>query len=71
MGEKVTYYMSARTKGRTSDWQRARPLAQYDPVNAPYDADYYTGKLNDWLERYGMFLGVAQPPQHVQGELEF
>jgi DNA polymerase elongation subunit (family B) len=70
MGERVTYYVTARTKGRTNDWQRARPLSLYDPQAAPYDADYYTEKLNDWLERYGGFLGV-QPPQAVQGELGF
>jgi DNA polymerase elongation subunit (family B) len=71
MGERVTYYVTARTKGRTSDWQRARPLALYDAMKAPYDADYYTEKLNDWLERYGGFLGVAKPPEPVQGELGF
>jgi DNA polymerase, archaea type len=70
MGERVTYYVTARTRGRTSDWQRARPLSLYDAVNAPYDADYYTEKLNDWLERYGAFLGV-KAPEHVQGELAF
>ena len=70
MGERVTYYMTARTKGRISDWQCARPLSLYDAVNAPYDADYYTEKLNDWLERYGVFLGV-KAPEHVQGELAF
>src|SRR5688500_66543 len=70
MGERVTYYVTARTKGRTSDWQRARPLTLYDPLHAPYDADYYTEKLNDWLERYGVFLGV-KPPQHIQDELAF
>lgn len=69
MGERVTYYVTTRTKGRTNDWQRARPLSLYDAVSAPYDADYYTEKLNDWLERYGVFLGVAKPPEHVQGEL--
>jgi hypothetical protein len=70
MGERVTYYMTVRTKGRTSDWQRARPLSLHDPLNAPYDADYYTEKLNDWLERYGAFLGAKAPAQ-VQGELSF
>jgi DNA polymerase I len=70
MGERVTYYVTARTKARTSDWQRARPLVMYDRMTAPYDADYYTEKLNDWLDRYGVFLGV-KPPEHqqVQGEL--
>ena len=70
MGERVTYYVTARSRARTSDWQRSRPLALYDPVEAPYDADYYTEKLNDWLERYGGFLGLGGEPE-VQGELLF
>jgi DNA polymerase elongation subunit (family B) len=68
MGERVSYYITGRQKGKTSDWQRARPVALYDPVAAPYDAGYYTDKLDDWLERYGPFLGV-KPAGGVQGEL--
>jgi DNA polymerase elongation subunit (family B) len=69
MGERVSYYITARMKGRTSDWQRARPLALYDAMNAPYDPDYYQEKLNDWLERYGGFLGDKPKPVQEQGEL--
>ncbi|MEI6464792.1 MAG: DNA polymerase domain-containing protein [Verrucomicrobiota bacterium] len=70
MGERVSYYITARLKGRTSDWQRARALAAYDPVAAPYDPDYYQEKLDDWLERYGGFLGAKPPPPaQEQGEL--
>jgi hypothetical protein len=57
MGERVTYYITAKTKGQTSDWQRARPLQDHDPAQAPYDPAYYSEKLDDWLERYGTFLG--------------
>ena len=72
MGERVSYYITPKTKGKTSDWQRARALALHDSVTAPYDADYYQEKLNDWLERYGTFLGVKpQPPPQDQGELRF
>ncbi len=70
MGERVTYYVTARSRGRTNDWQRARPLALFDAVEAPYDADYYTEKLEDWLKRYGGFLGLGGTPE-VQGELAF
>lgn len=70
VGERITYYITARTGGRSSDWQRARPLALHDPEQAAYDADYYTEKLNDWLERYGGFLGRGQPST-VQEELQF
>jgi DNA polymerase, archaea type len=72
MGERVTYYITPKQKGKTSDWQRARPLGLYDPVAAPYDPDHYAGKLDDWIERYGRFIGVSEPPKPVddrQGEL--
>ena len=72
MGDRVTYYVTARMKGRSSDWQRARALALFDPINAPYDPEYYLEKLNDWLTRYGNFLGVkkeAEKSAEVQGEL--
>ena len=36
--------------------------AAYDPVTAPYDPDYYQEKLDDWLERYGVFLGDKPRP---------
>jgi DNA polymerase I len=67
MGERVSYYIGAKAKGQTSDWQRARPLASYDPATAPYDPVYYLGKIDDWLERYGRFLGIQ--PQAAQQEL--
>jgi DNA polymerase elongation subunit (family B) len=70
MGDRVSYYITAKAKGKTSDWQRARPLALYDPAGAPYDPDYYVEKLDDWLKRYGTFLG-HKPPAPAQGELAF
>jgi DNA polymerase elongation subunit (family B) len=68
MGERVSYYITAKAKGKTSDWQRARALALYDAATAPYDPNYYLEKLDDWLERYGTFLGV-KPLGDGQGEL--
>ena len=44
----------------------------YDPVASPYDPGHYDGKLDDWLERYGRFLGVDAPSKKAdtrQGEL--
>jgi DNA polymerase elongation subunit (family B) len=72
MGDRVAYYITPGQKGRTSDWQRTRPLALYDPVAAPYDPEYYAGKIDDWLERYGKFLGVSARSKEAdtrQGEL--
>lgn len=68
MGERVAYYILPKVKGRTSDWQRARPLALYDASTAPYDPDYYLKKIDDWLDRYGAFLGV-KPGDSNQGDL--
>ena len=68
MGDRVTYYITPKLKGKTSDWQRARPATLHDPATAPYDPDYYTDKLDDWIERYGTFLGI-KPPGDGQGEL--
>ena len=58
MGERVTYYIAPRQKGQTSDWQRARALAEFDAQTAPYDPVYYLEKIDDWLERYGRFAGL-------------
>lgn len=67
MGERVSYYITTKQKGMTSDWQRARPLAAYDATTAPYDPVYYLEKLDDWAERYGRFAGIA--PQSSQQQL--
>jgi len=67
MGDRVNYYITAKAKGQTADWQRARPVVAYDREKAPYDSAYYLDKLDDWLERYGKFLGVAAAKP--QGEL--
>ena len=68
MGDRVSYYITAKQKGRASDWQRARPVELFDAAAAPYDPGYYIDKLDDWLERYGPFLGIKPPPP-MQGEL--
>ena len=60
MGERVSYYIGPKGKGQTSDWQRARPLVGFDPVRAPYAPEYYIVKIDDWVERYGRFLGIER-----------
>lgn len=73
MGERVRYYITAKSKGRSADWQRARALALHDPEKFPYDPDHYLAKIDDWLERYGSFLGAVSAPkgEAAQGELAF
>ncbi|MDX2110451.1 MAG: DNA polymerase domain-containing protein [Verrucomicrobiota bacterium] len=67
MGDKVSYYITRKEKGKSSDWQRARAVKEYDPVKAPYDPEYYLKKIDDWLERYGEFYQPA--PVNRQQEL--
>lgn len=67
MGERVSYYIAPRRPGETADWQRARPLAEFDPEAAPYDPGHYLEKIDDWVKRYGRFAGVR--PQDDQQEL--
>jgi len=67
MGERVSYYIGPKAKGQTSDWQRARPLERFDADKAPYDPEYYLVKIDDWIERYGRFLGIK--PQTAQQEM--
>lgn len=52
MGEKVSYFIGPKEKGMTSDWQRAFPVEEFDPVACQYDPKYYIKKLDDWLKRY-------------------
>ena len=68
MGERVAYFITPKQKGQTSDWQRARPIELFDATAMPYDASYYTDKLDDWIERYGKFIG-AKPVGDGQGDL--
>jgi DNA polymerase elongation subunit (family B) len=67
MGDRVSYFITAKAKGRAADWQRAQAVAAYDLKRNPYDPNYYASKLDDWLERYGRFLGAPAAP--AQGEL--
>jgi DNA polymerase I len=69
LGDRVSYYIGPKSKGKTSDWQRARAAALFDPVTAPYDPAYYLDKLEDWKLRYALFLPPPAAPAEVQGEL--
>ena len=76
MGERVSYYITAKAKGKTADWQRARPVELFDAAqpDAAYAPEYYLEKIDDWLERYGVFLGdeakqCAAATPGAQGEL--
>jgi DNA polymerase I len=69
LGDRVAYYITAKSKGKTADWQRARPVALFDAAAAPYDPAYYLEKLDDWLERHGPLLGVKPSAAPAQDEL--
>ena len=70
MGERVSYYLVPKSKGKTADWSRARPVAAFDPAKpeTAYDPLAYLDKLDDWVERHGALFGMP-PAGGVQGEL--
>ncbi len=68
-GDRVAYYIVRGEKKRMPDWQRARPVEHYDPEANPYDPDYYTRKIDDWLKRYGGFLNHQPAGDSRQSEL--
>jgi DNA polymerase elongation subunit (family B) len=70
MGERVSYYLVPKSKGKTADWSRARPIAAFDPAKpeTAYDPQAYLDKLDDWAERHGALFGMP-PAGGVQGEL--
>ena len=70
MGERVSYYIVPKSKGRTADWARARPVAAFDPARpeTAYEPQAYLDKLDDWVERYGALCGLT-PSAGAQGEL--
>ena len=65
MGTRVAYFISPKEKGKSSDWQRARLLLEFDPDKCPYAPEYYLAKLDDWEERFGSFYASGKG----QGEL--
>jgi DNA polymerase elongation subunit (family B) len=69
MGDRITFYIARARTGGSRDWERARLLEEYDPVQAPYDPDFYIRKLNDWLKRYEEFVSPPEAPKPVQQEL--
>ncbi|HEU5080441.1 MAG TPA: DNA polymerase domain-containing protein [Opitutaceae bacterium] len=69
MGDRVTYYVSA-AMNKTADWQRAKPIGAFDAVKAPYDREYYLNKLDEWVERYGPFLGIKPKVEQTEFLLE-
>ena len=55
MGDRISYYISPKEKGQTTDWQRANPVDFFDAETAPYDPKYYIKKMDDWRKRYAPF----------------
>ena len=64
-GDKVLYYIARGANPRDADWKKARPISAYDP-HAPYDAQYYSAKIDDWRKR---FSDLAGGEAQFQGEL--
>ncbi len=68
MGDRISYFIVAKQKGVTADWQRAHPVDHYDEEKLPYDPSYYIKKLDDWRKRYAPFCPELLADE-AQGEL--
>lgn len=69
-GDRVSYYITIKKKGEGSDWQRARPVSLFDAVQSPYDPEHYLEKLDDWIDRYGSYLGIKRVSEQTEFKLE-
>jgi DNA polymerase, archaea type len=70
MGDRISYYILPRQRGQTTNWQRARSLADFDPEHSPYDPKFYLKKLDEWVTKFGPFLEQEKlRPAEEQGEL--
>ena len=55
MGDRVSYYIGPKEKGKTANWQRAQPVEWFGQEGSAYDPAYYLKKLEDWRKRYSPF----------------
>ena len=55
MGDRVSYYIGPKEKGKTANWQRAHPVDWFGQEGSAYDPAYYLKKLEDWRKRYSPF----------------
>lgn len=63
MGERITYYVGPKEKGKTAMWQRAFSIDEYDALTCPYDAGTYLKKLKDWETKYVDLLALLNQTQ--------
>ncbi len=52
MGDRVTFYIGSKEKGKSAMWQRAYAIQDYDPNEFPYDIKLYLKKLDEWEKKY-------------------
>lgn len=69
-GDRVSYYITMKKGGDGSDWQRARPVSLFDPVQSPYDPDHYLKKVDEWIDRYGSYVGMKRVSEQTEFKLE-
>lgn len=58
MGERVTYFIGPKAKGKTAMWQRAFAVGEYDSDQCPYDRATYLKKLEEWESKYGDLMAL-------------
>lgn len=60
MGERVTYFIGPKEKGKTAMWQRAFAIGEFDAEHCPYDKATYLKKLDEWEQKYGELMSLGK-----------
>jgi DNA polymerase, archaea type len=61
-GDQISYYVKATPK-KVAAYEAAKLVTDFDPQNRDENIDYYVGKLDDLMKKFGGVAATAAPPQ--------
>jgi len=64
-GDQISYYIKATPK-KVPAYEAAKPASEFDPQNRDENIDYYIGKLDDLMKKFGGMTAEASAPKQPQ-----
>src|SRR5206468_5031682 len=61
-GEQISYYIKATPK-KVAAYEAAKLASDFDPENRDENIDYYVGKLDDLVKKFGSAAKTTASPQ--------
>ncbi len=61
-GDQISYYVKATPK-KVAAYEAAKLVTDFDPQNRDENIDYYVGKLDDLMKKFGGVAAEAAPPK--------